>query len=161
MVEEAKKFFMKARQLKGVNQTEDLIYETDRRQVFLFVADQTYLGRCVIALKRACPNLSEVTDEETLDFQNNVVKKLEGAISKAFGATLFNWSCLMNYAYRNIPPNPQVHWHLRPRYRETVNFGGESFPDTEFGSHYLRSTERGVSAEMRDSIIRKIKSHLS
>lgn len=65
---------------------------------------------------------------------------------------MFNWSCLMNFAYRNDPPDPQVHWHFRPRYKHPVDFAGEKFEDRAFGSHYERGTKRKVS----DIVAKKI-----
>ena len=65
-----------------------------------------------------------------------LVKALEKAIRKSLGATMFNWSCQMNHAYRESIPNPHVHWHVRPRYGRSVRVGGMVFRDAEFGHHY-------------------------
>lgn len=103
--------------------------------------------------------MSGLTDEEWLDFAK-VVKNLEAACRKAFGATMFNWSCLMNNAYRENPPKPQVHWHFRPRYRTPITLGGETFTDTDFGSHYARGTERKVSPALAAQIAATIRENL-
>lgn len=148
--------------MQGLDSVKDLVFETEYWQVMLFPSDQTYLGRSVIVLKRPCPDMPSMTDEEVIDFKNNVAKKLERAIRAVFGAELFNWSCLMNHSFRRSPPNPQVHWHLRPRYREVVNFAGETFTDPNFGYHYLPypEPERKVNDEVRDNIIKAIKDQL-
>jgi diadenosine tetraphosphate (Ap4A) HIT family hydrolase len=135
------------------------IFETEYWKVVLNTEDQTYLGRCVVVCKRSVGSLSELTDDEWLDFAK-VAKRLEGACRAAFGATPFNWGCLMNHAYRVRDPRPQVHWHFRPRYAKPVQLGGETFTDEAFGSHYLRGTERKVSGELTDSIVSAIRKRL-
>jgi diadenosine tetraphosphate (Ap4A) HIT family hydrolase len=131
--------------------TSDLIFETDHWNIFL-AEDQTYLARAVVELKRPCPTLSELTTEEFIDL-HHAIKQYEAAVTTAFGATMFNWTCLMNNAYKNTPPNPQVHWHCRPRYQQTVECDGEMFHDPNFGHHYDRSLDRQVGEEVREQII--------
>src|SRR3990170_4537805 len=67
---------------------------------------------------------------------------LESSFKKTFDARLFNWSCLMNNAFKEKPANPHVHWHLRPRYEKEVKFAGITFIDPEFGHHYTKGSER-------------------
>lgn len=113
---------------------DEIIFETKFWIVFLN-KDQATLGRCIIELKRNCPNLSSLNKEEKIDFFN-IVERLEFSIKKSFGAEMFNWTCLMNDFYKSNPPNPQLHWHCRPRYRNPVIFEGTKFEDPEFAHHY-------------------------
>ena len=136
-----------------------VVYETDLWKIILSF-DQYYLGRCIIVLKRDCGRFSELTHDEINDFFYNIVKKLEHSLKEAFGATMFNWTCLMNNAYKEHPPHPWVHWHFRPRYDHNVNFEGETFMDLEFGKHYARQTEKQVSHEMMEKIAEEIRKHL-
>jgi len=138
---------------------EDLIFETKYWKVIL-AEDQYYIGRCYISLKRECGDLADLKKEEIIDFLE-LVKKLENALKKSFNATMFNWSCLMNNAYKDKNPKPQVHWHLWPRYRNKVEFGGEIFEDKEFAHYYERKTDRKLSSEVRIKIIKKIRENLS
>lgn len=137
---------------------ENLIFETEFWRIVL-ADDQTYIGRSVIVLKRPCGDLADLTREELMDF-HNAVKKLETAFRKGFDATIFNWTCLMNNAYQNDPPDPQVHWHFRPRYNHKVEFEGEVFEDTDFGHHYARGTSRELSPDLRNKLTDKIKVNL-
>jgi diadenosine tetraphosphate (Ap4A) HIT family hydrolase len=120
--------------------------------------DQAYLGRGYITLLRKCKNLSGLTKQEQSDFFC-IVKKLERAVKLSFGAEMFNWSCLMNGAYQEENPNPQVHWHFRPRYKNKINFEGITFEDKEFGGHYNDKRQFLVSDEILDKIANKIKSN--
>ena len=138
-----------------------LVFETDYWRVGL-AEEQTYLGYCVVALKRqGCGDLAELTKEEVVNFFE-VVKTFEKALRSAFGATMFNWSCLMNSAYQLPDPKPHVHWHVKPRYNHSVDFGREIFEDIRFGHHYtlLEDLNRIVSDEMQNKIITKIQENL-
>lgn len=119
-------------------------------------SNQSYLGRSYVTLKRHCGSLSELEPNEWLDFID-LIKKLESAFKKAFDATMFNYTCLMNNAYQESPPNPHVHWHFRPRYDHSVDVGGEQFNDPEFGHHYSREREQSTSPEVKEVILSKIK----
>lgn len=133
------------------------IFETTYWRVFL-MPNQAHLGYCSVSLKRRdCGDLVNITTEEILDFFQ-LAKKLENALRKAFNATMFNWSCLMNLAYQNSPPTPHVHWHFRPRYNHGVTFAGLEFLDPSFGQHYdWPPIERDVDDRVRKEIIDEIK----
>ena len=118
---------------------EQLIFETQHWKIILS-DKQVYLGRSVIICKNDRNNLPALSLEEWDDLKQ-VIDRFEAGCKKAFGATMFNWSCLMNNAYQNTPPNPQVHWHVKPRYTEPVDFNGHTFTDPNFGHHYDRDLE--------------------
>ena len=134
------------------------IFETDYWKVVLNL-DQGYLGRCFVTLKEHKGDLSELTNEEWLDF-GSIVKKIELAIMQAFGAESFNWTCLMNNAYKHSQPNPHVHWHMRPRYRETVRFSDLDFSDPEFSHHYNREQRFFAEDNTLAAINKEIQSKL-
>lgn len=140
-----------------------IILETEHWKVILH-EDQRYLGRSIVSAKnRNRPNLATLTDEEWLDFSHNVVAPFEAAVMSAFGAELFNWSCLMNLAYRNNPPDPHVHWHVQPRYRNPVEFAEKTYTDEAFGNHYLFGDPQVETDEALKMIADKIsnaKAHL-
>ncbi len=131
-----------------------LLFETKYWEVYL-VPDQKYLGRSLVILKRDCEHLSEISKEESEDFFE-IVKKTEGLFKEKFNATMFNWTCLMNNAYKKAnSEKPQVHWHCRPRYEEVVEFEGKTFLDPNFAHHYLRGkeNEKNVSDEFLQKMI--------
>lgn len=116
---------------------------------------QPYLGYTCVFLKRHCCSLSELTADEWFDFKKLTIK-LERTVRTAFAPEVFNWSCLMNHAFRETPPNPHVHWHIKPRYHATVDFAGVAFTDEEFGSHYNPLKEGAVSPEVHAAIEGKL-----
>ena len=138
---------------------DDFIFETKDWKVYLN-PDQYYLGRCRVVVKRGVDRLSDLTNNEWLDFAR-LVKKFETGLKKAFMATMFNWTCLMNNAYQNNPPNPHVHWHVRPRYKKAVNFEGLKFEDKEFGNHYASGIDRKIPEKVFTEIIKKIRRAMS
>ncbi|MDD1773948.1 MAG: HIT family protein [Methanobacterium sp.] len=135
----------------------ELMDETAHWLIYL-APSQRYLGTCVVALKRKSKNLRELDDAEWLDFAD-IVRRLETSVDEAFKPTLFNWSCFKNKEYRNGDPNPEIHWHLLPRYQDEVEFAGEKFKDQDFG--YLpQPITHELSAEMMDKIKSAIKKYL-
>lgn len=121
--------------------------------------NQCLLGRCVIHLKRHCGDLAELTQDELLEYLE-VVRQVEASTKSAFGATMFNWSCYMNHAYRENPPNPHIHWWAVPRYDHTVEFGSLIFEDPHFGNPYDHYRVLNILKETRLEIAEEIKTRL-
>ncbi len=122
--------------------------------------DQGYLGRSYITLREHKASLSELSSEEWEEF-TNIARQLEVACKSAFSATLFNWTCLLNNAYRDKPFNPHVHWHFRPRYESPVKINELTFLDPEFGYHYDREQRRDVDFKTFQAIFEKLKKELT
>ena len=62
-------------------------------------------------------------------------------------ATMFNWSCLMNDAYKHENPHPHLHFHVRPRYKNPININDKVFYDSEFAHHYNNKAVMDISME--------------
>lgn len=123
------------------------------------VDDQMYLGRLVIKTITPRQSLPEITEEEQRDFLS-LIKKLESFFKEEIGATMFNYSCLMNNAYRD-GETPHVHYHFRPRYKNPVTILGYTFTDPNFGEHYISPTlvkydPMTAPQEVRDFIVGKV-----
>jgi diadenosine tetraphosphate (Ap4A) HIT family hydrolase len=143
---------------KRLGDKNSLVYETRYWKISL-TDDQAYLGRCSVNLKRHCGDLADLKPDEQKDLFK-VVKLLEGALRDAFGAVMFNWTCLMNNAYKAKIPKPHVHWHFRPRYDKKVKFTGIVFEDLEFAHHYSRERKLEVSSDVKKKIIEMISENL-
>jgi diadenosine tetraphosphate (Ap4A) HIT family hydrolase len=135
-------------------------------QEYLFICDsrfwrivlapnQILVGRCVIHLKRHCGDISELNSEEVLDWLHMVVI-IETALRKAFDATMFNWSCLMNYSYHECPPNPHIHWWVVPRYNHSVLVSNYKFEDPQFSHPYDHAMRLELPKDIRQQIVEQI-----
>ena len=114
---------------------------------YVFLSDeQDYIGRCILVLKRHCGSLSVLTDDEWEELRH-LVCKVEACLKAVLGATLCNWSCLMNSFYKEAAPDPHLHIHVRPRYDKPVMLNGSVYIDDEFGHHYAVNKCGTISAE--------------
>lgn len=136
-----------------------LLFETDHYRVFLNEDDQYYLGRSVALLKRDAPTLSNITPEEWVDL-GLVIRIYENALKKTFNTTNFNWSCTLNTAYRSETPDPQVYWHVRPRYRNTIKFKDRIFKDNLFSKHYQTRTKLLLTKNFCEAIANEIRRNI-
>jgi diadenosine tetraphosphate (Ap4A) HIT family hydrolase len=99
--------------------------------------------------------VADLTQEEILDWLE-VVRSHEPALQSAFGATLFNWSCYMNHAFRVASPVPHVHWWAVPRYDHPVPVADWVFEDPDFGSPYDHDRWLEVPDEIRRELVARI-----
>ena len=136
-----------------------LVYESMFWTVFLS-DEQDYIGRCILVLKRHCGSLSELTDEEWEELRK-LVCKVEECLKAVLGATLCNWSCLMNSFYKDSEPNPHLHIHVRPRYNKPVVINGNTYTDNEFSHHYALDKSGAVPAEDKEEVFRRLKEWLN
>jgi diadenosine tetraphosphate (Ap4A) HIT family hydrolase len=130
------------------------MFQTSHWIIFL-APNQSNLGTCVIALNRPHKTLTGLSEDEWRDF-TMLVNDMEYAVKKAFNATLINWGCLMNSFYLDSTPEPHLHWHFIPRYRETVIFAGLEFQDPHFG-HMRPRPPAKISNEVRRLICQELK----
>ena len=135
------------------------VYESRSWSVFLS-DEQDYIGRCILVLKRHCNSMSELTGDEWNEL-NDLVCKLEACLKAVLGATLCNWSCLMNDFYKETSPDPHLHIHLRPRYDKPVVLNGNTYTDSEFGHHYALNKSGTIPAEDREEVFIRLKEWLN
>ena len=123
----------------------------------VFLADrQDYIGRCILVLKRHCNALSDLTDDEW-DELRNLIGTIEACLKTVLGATLCNWSCLMNDFYKQPAPNPHLHIHVRPRYDKPVVLNGNTYTDSEFGHHYAVNKSGVIPSKDKEEIYARLK----
>ena len=120
-------------------ETEWLLYQSLHWSVYL--ADrQDYVGRCILVLNRHCGSLSELDVPEWMELKT-IINRLEWIYKEVLGAELCNWSCLLNNFYKEAVPNPHLHIHVRPRYKNAVVINNHTYIDTEFTHHYALKKE--------------------
>ena len=131
------------------------VYESTSWSVFLS-DEQDYIGRCILVLKRHCGSLSELTDAEWEELRE-LIRKVETCLKTVLGATLCNWSCLMNSFYKKTDPDPHLHIHVRPRYEKPVILNGNTYIDSEFGHHYAINKSGAISGKDKEVLFSRLK----
>lgn len=129
--------------------------------------DQTVPGACLISSKRHVPKLGALSSDEQAELLP-LIAAVESALEQALGATLVNFECLRNWAYRaEAPeppfldgrPNPHVHWHVAPRYADVVEVAGERFEDPCFGER-MRWSNRPAPEPVRHELVTRLRAAL-
>lgn len=131
------------------------IYENNDWIVCL-ADQQDYIGRCIVFCKEHCENLSSLSIEQWMSLKK-VISSLENMLRYELGATMFNWSCLMNDAYKSNCPGPHVHFHIRPRYAEPIIVNNNKFIDEEFAHHYKNNKATKLSIELTHYLFLELK----
>lgn len=95
---------------------------------------QEFIGQCIISGHKEC--LSDMNSEEWIEL-GKIEKELERVCKKLFNTTMFNFSCLMNNAYKDNE-KPHVHFQFIPRYKEEVNIFNKKYKDKHFGYNFWK-----------------------
>ena len=95
---------------------------------------QEFVGDCIISCNKE--SLSELTEDEWVEL-GKIEKELERVCKKLFGATMFNFCCLMNNAYRDNE-EPHVHFHFIPRYNKKIVLFDKKYVDRHFGYNFWK-----------------------
>ncbi len=110
------------------------LYESKNWEVVFVDWCQEFVGDCIISSNKE--SLSELTSEEWEEL-GLIEKELERVSKKLFNATMFNFACLMNNAYRDNE-KPHVHFHFIPRYKKELNILGKVYKDKHFGFNFWK-----------------------
>ena len=97
-----------------------IIYKGKNWEIVFVKWSQEFVGDCIISCDKE--SLSDLTDEDWVEL-GILEKELERVCKKLFNATMFNFACLMNNAYRDNE-KPHVHFHFIPRYKNELNLKG-------------------------------------
>lgn len=95
---------------------------------------QEFVGDCIISSDKE--QLSDLTDEEWKEL-GRLEKELERVCKKLFNATMFNFTCLMNDAYKDNK-KPHVHFHFVPRYKNKLKLFNKVYEDKHFGYNFWK-----------------------
>jgi len=105
------------------------LYKGKYWDVIFFDWCQEFPGDCIISSKKE--TLSNLTADEWIEL-GMIEKELERVIKLLFKATMFNFACLMNNAYRDNE-KPHVHFHFIPRYKNKLCLFDKVYVDKHFG----------------------------
>ncbi|MGB3735003.1 MAG: hypothetical protein WA964_08615 [Ilumatobacter sp.] len=144
-----------------------LTFAVSRAWKVVLHPDQTVPGALLVVSLRHVARVSDLTNDEAVEFFG-LYRHLERALETVLGATMVNLSCLRNWAYRSEHPdpprfdgrpNPHVHWHVAPRFAQTVTLDGVTFVDSRFGEQ-LTWQGRRIPATQARTIIDLLATHL-
>jgi diadenosine tetraphosphate (Ap4A) HIT family hydrolase len=121
-----------------------LIAQSERWSVVLN-ADQTLLGRCFLLLRRPESDVTALTDAEVTELWS-VARKTKSVLASLWEPEHFNYAFLMNL-------DPQVHFHVIPRYKGRREFAGGTFVDGSFGDHYRVGVARPLDDDGYSAVI--------
>lgn len=146
-----------------LTQTDGLVADSPSWRI-LVSRDQGYLGRCMVISRHHLGNIAEMDFQQNDDLFDTQVR-LEHAVRMAFDADWCNWTQLGNDAFAEEEPKPHLHYHLRPRYSQPVEFGGYEFTDPHFGQMYNLNQRWNVdkdptTAGFKDLVADAIRGHL-
>jgi diadenosine tetraphosphate (Ap4A) HIT family hydrolase len=114
--------------------------------------DQSLLGRCFLLLKRPETDVTALMNEELSDLWEQA-RRVKRALEAEWEPDHFNYAFLMNV-------DPQVHFHIIPRYERRREFAGGTYADPEFGKHYGIGPARTLDPAAYDAIIATLKNRL-
>ena len=111
-----------------------------------------------LVLNRHCGSLSELDISEWIELKT-IIDRLECIFREVLGAELSNWSCLLNNFYKEAIPNPHLHIHVRPQYKNAVVINNHSYTDAEFAHHYALKKESLLPDDDRQILYAQMKKH--
>ena len=95
---------------------------------------QEFPGACIISGTKE--KLSDMKNEEWEEL-GQIEKELERVCTKKLNATMYNFACLMNNAYRDNE-KPHVHFWFVPRYKEEIKILNKIYKDKHFGYNFWK-----------------------
>ena len=110
------------------------LYESKNWEVVFCDWCQDFVGQCILSSNKE--SLSDLTSEEWIEL-GALEKELERVCKKLFNTTMFNFTCLMNNAYRDNE-RPHVHFWFFPRYKNELKLFGKVFKDKHFGYNFWK-----------------------
>ena len=110
------------------------LYEGNTWKVVFGDWDQSFPGYAVVSCSKE--SLSDLTDKDWVEL-GKIEKELERITKKLFNATMHNFACLMNNAYRDNE-KPHVHFHFVPRYKNKVIIMDKKYKDKHFGYNFWK-----------------------
>lgn len=90
---------------------------------------QEFPGQCIVSCTKE--KLSDLTSDDWIEL-GQIEKELERITKKIFNATMYNFACLMNNAYKDNK-TPHVHFHFIPRYEGERFILNKKYIDKHFG----------------------------
>lgn len=110
------------------------LYKSNNFEVIFVDWCQEFPGQCIISSNKE--SLSDLSDEEWIEL-GKLEKELERICKKVLNATMFNFACLMNNAYKDNE-KPHVHFQFIPRYKNNMSLFNKVYKDKHFGYNFWK-----------------------
>jgi diadenosine tetraphosphate (Ap4A) HIT family hydrolase len=127
---------------------ESLIKEYDNWYLLLR-PDQVTIGSLILITKHNEKKYSRLRRQSFVEFAD-IVSDIEKILSSLFKYNKINYLMLMMI-------DPEVHYHIVPRYKMDINFHGVLFKDTGWPSLPDFSNINDVTSEVKCLLLNKIK----
>ena len=98
---------------------------------------QEFVGYCILSSDKE--SLSDL-EPEAWEELGKLEKELERICKKIFGATMFNFACLMNNIHKDYEKT-HVHFRFIPRYKEEMILFNKKYKDRYFGYNFWKLFE--------------------
>ena len=95
-----------------------------KKWVIVLRPQQVTLGSLILICQDDAKAFSDISPEAFLELPQ-VIKEIESSLSKAFSYQKINYLMLMMV-------DPQVHYHVVPRYASARSFAGATFEDSAY-----------------------------
>lgn len=126
----------------------DTLIKEYEHWVVLLRPEQITLASLVLVHKGDCRKMSEMESEEFLEY-GAVIKDIEGTLIDLFAAEKFNHLLFMMV-------DPNVHFHVLPRYGKERSFAGTNFIDSDWPNPPNLSKK----LDMESAVALELKNHL-
>ena len=110
------------------------LYKGNNWEVVFVNWCQEFPGDCIVSCDKE--KLSDLTDNDWIEL-GLIEKELERITKKLFNATMYNFACLMNNAYRDNE-KPHVHFWFVPRYKNELKLFNKIYKDRHFGYNFWK-----------------------
>ena len=111
--------------------------------------DQSLLGRYFCLLNRPEADPLALSPDETADLWE-IARRGREVLSALWLPDHFNYAFLMNV-------DPQVHFHVIPRYKTRREFADGTFVDPHFGGHYGVGPARTLEADAFAEVVQAMR----
>jgi len=111
---------------------------------------QITLGSMVLICKDKVTAFSEISEQSFNEFPK-IIRQIESTIKKLFNFDKINYGMFMM-------KDPEVHFHIVPRYSQDKNFEGFIFKDTGWPSMFDWKNPHEVDKTTFNKLVKKLKS---
>jgi diadenosine tetraphosphate (Ap4A) HIT family hydrolase len=129
-----------------------VLYQTQHWAVLLRPAQVT-LGSLVLCCADPARRFGEISAGASAELQA-VTARIESALTEAFRFDRINYLMLMMV-------DPDVHFHVLPRYEKEREFAGQRFVDRSWPGPPDLSQVRELGAGVRDALYARLREHFA